>query len=312
MLPTLLHYMGLCAPLFALVGAGWVLMQWRHWPRSWNAPLSRFVFGVALPVLLFRLMQDLSHLPAVDPQVLLAFFGGSLIVFACARWVALRMFGLDGVSQSLFALGGIFSNNALLGIPLTQATLGDEAMPTVALVLVFNSLTMWTLVTVSVEWARHGNPSLAGVKATLKGVFTNPIIIGILSGTLCGALDWRLPAVVDVPLSWVAVAGGPLALLTLGIGLAEHGVRQHWRLSTGISLVKLGLQPLVVFTLAHLLGLGHTETRAVTLLASIATGANVYLMSIQFACLEGPIAAALVQSTMLAALTTPLWLAVTA
>jgi predicted permease len=312
MLPTLLHYMGLCAPLFGLVGVGWLLMQWRHWPRSWNAPLSRFVFGVALPVLLFRLMQDLSHLPAVDLRVLAAFFGGSLIVFACARWLGWHVFRLDGVSQSLFALGGIFSNNALLGIPLTQATLGDEAMPTVALVLVFNSLTMWTLVTVSVEWARHGNPSLAGVKATLRGVFTNPIILGILGGTLCGVMNWRLPAVVDMPLSWIALTGGPLALVTLGIGLAEHGVRQHWRLSTGISAIKLGLQPLTVCALAHLLGLGHTETRAVTLLASIATGANVYLMSRQFECLEGPIAAALVQSTLMAALTTPLWLAFTA
>jgi len=48
------------------------------------------------------------------------------------------------------------------------------------------------------------------------------------------------------------------------------------------------------------------ETQVVVLLSSIATGANVYLMSRQFNTLEGPVASSLVLSTGLAALTTPL------
>ena len=54
------------------------------------------------------------------------------------------------------------------------------------------------------------------------------------------------------------------------------------------------------------------ETMAVVLLAALPTGANVYLMARQFATLEGPIASALVLSTTLAALTTPLALALLA
>ena len=44
----------------------------------------------------------------------------------------------------------------------------------------------------------------------------------------------------------------------------------------------------------------------VVLLASLAVGVNVYLMSRQFKTMEGPVAASLVISTALAALTTPL------
>jgi len=44
----------------------------------------------------------------------------------------------------------------------------------------------------------------------------------------------------------------------------------------------------------------------VVLLASIAVGANVYLMSRQFQTLEGPVASSLLLSTGLAAITTPL------
>jgi malonate transporter len=308
----LIHYARLCAPMFALVALGWVISRaWRA-PQGLHEALSRFVFNVALPALLFGLMSDLSRLPPVDPRVLLAFFGGCLLVFGTGRLLAWRFFALDAVSQSLFALAGIFSNNVLLGIPLAQSTLGAAAMPTVALVLVFNALTLWTLATVSVEWARHGSPSLAGFGATLKGVLRNPLIMAILSGSAVGMSGFVMPPWLHTPLGWVAQTAGPLALVTLGMGLAAHGLQAHLRPALAMCGIKLLLQPLVVWGLARLLGLGHMETRAVTLLASLATGANVYLMSRQFKALEGPVAASLVLSTALAAFTTPLWLAWTA
>jgi len=47
----------------------------------------------------------------------------------------------------------------------------------------------------------------------------------------------------------------------------------------------------------------------VTLMASIATGANVYLMARQFGVMEGEVAGGLVLSTALAAVTSPLLIA---
>lgn len=75
--------------------------------------------------------------------------------------------------------------------------------------------------------------------------------------------------------------------------------------------MKLIVQPLVVWLLARLIGLPPMETRVVVLLASLAVGVNVYLMSRQFNTLEAPVASSLVLSTALAALTTPLALALT-
>jgi malonate transporter len=309
LLHALLHYAQLCAPMFLIVGLGYMLTRALQWHRSFSDALSQVVFSIALPALLFGLMSDLSRLPPVDWRVLLAFFGSCMLVFGMARLIAWRVFKLDGVSQSLFALAAIFSNNALLGIPLAKATLGDAAMPTVALVLVFNSLTLWTLVTVSVEWARHGSPTLTGFGATLKGVLKNPLIIAILSGTFVGLMGWSLPPMIKAPLHWVGLGAAPLALFTLGMGLAEHGIQAHWRLSLSMTALKLVLQPLVVWLLARALGVPPMETSAVVLLGSIAVGANVYLMSRHFKVLEGPVAASLVLSTAGSAVTTPLILA---
>ena len=96
------------------------------------------------------------------------------------------------------------------------------------------------------------------------------------------------------------------ARLAMGMGLAEYGVREGWRISVAICSVKLLVQPLVVWLLARLLGLPPLETQVVVLLASLAVGANVYLMARHFKVLEGPVAGSLILSTMLSALTTPL------
>lgn len=300
------HHLALASPLFALVALGFGLMRWGGWPKSVSEAMTRYVFAVALPAMLFRLMSDFSKLPAVDARLLIAFFGSCLIVFGIGRLLAWRLFRLDGVAQSVFALGGIFSNNVLLGIPLAKATLGEAALPSVALVLVFNSLILWTLVTVSVEWARHGSFSVAGLAKTVKAVATNPIVASIVSGTLFGLAGLGVPALLDAPLAMLGSSAAPLSLVALGMGLAEYGIRAGWQQSAAICVLKLLVQPFVVWLLARLLGLPRLETQVVVLLAALPVGANVYLMSRQFKTLEGPVAAALVITTALAAATAPL------
>lgn len=303
---TFLHHLSLASPLFVLVAIGYSLMRWGKWPKSVADALTRFVFSVALPAMLFHLMSDFSRLPPVDARLLVAFFGGCLVVFVIGRVVGHMLFRLDGVAQSVFALGGVFSNNVLLGLPLAKAILGDAALPSVALVLVFNALTLWTLVTVSVEWARHGKFSAAGFAKTAKGVITNPIVAAIVAGSLFGLSGFKLPTLIEAPLAMTGQAAAPMALIALGMGLAEYGIRAGWQQSIAICVLKLIVQPLTVWVIARMLGLPLLETQVVLLLASLAVGVNVYLMSRQFKTMEAPVAASLVISTALAALTTPL------
>ena len=166
----------LTAPLFLLVLLGYGLLRWAHWPKELSDALTRFVFSVAIPALLFRQMSAISQLPPPDWRLLLVFFGSCLLVFALGRVIAHCAFRMDGTAQSVFALGGIFSNLVLLGVPLSRLTLGDEAIPAVSLILVFNALILWTLVSVSVEWAKSRSASVSGLLKTGKDVLTNPII----------------------------------------------------------------------------------------------------------------------------------------
>lgn len=306
------HIASLTAPLFLLVFVGYALSRFGHWPKVVSDALTRFVFAVAVPALLFRLMSDFSRLPAVDTRLLIAYFGGCAITYVLARVFAARAFRMNGVQQSVFGMGTIFSNNVLLGIPISKVALGEASLPVVSLILVFNSFILWTVVTISIEWARNRDFSVRGIGRTARDVVTNPIVAAILLGTGFGFTGLPLPWVASETLGLIGQAAVPMSLLVLGMGLAEYGIRTGWRHSVAIAAIKLSVFPLMVLGVAVLLGLPARETQAVVMLAALPVGANVYLMARQFAALEGPVAASLVLTTFVSAFTTPLVIALLA
>ena len=71
----------LCAPLFILVLAGWILRKARFFGDETASALNAFTFRFLMPAMLFHLLSDLSEMPPVDPWVLGAYFGSCIIVF---------------------------------------------------------------------------------------------------------------------------------------------------------------------------------------------------------------------------------------
>jgi predicted permease len=306
---VLWQFFRLSSPLYGLVGAGYLAACLPWWRQAWTHHISNFVFAVALPAMMFQLMCHAGSLPPSGGRVLLAYFGSCLIVFLIGRACAAWLFQLDGTAQSVFGLGGIFSNVVLTGLPIAKLALGATAVPVVAILLIFNALTLWTLVSVSVEWSRHGSFSPAGFAKTAASVLRNPIVIAIVGGTLFGKLGFSLPRPADAGLAAVGTVAAPAALLMLGMGLAAFPLRQEWVSSLTICALKLLVQPLLVWALGMALGLPALELRAAVLVASMAVGVNVYLMSIQFQAIQGTIASSIVLSNLFAAFTTPLLLA---
>jgi predicted permease len=295
-----------------LVFLGYGLGRWGGWGKEASQALSSFVFLVAMPALLFRQMAGFGDLSGVDARLLIAFFGGCGLVFVIGRLLSWRLFGHDGTQQSVFALGGVFSNNVLLGIPIAHLLLSERHIPPVALALVFNALILWTLVTLSVEWARHGELSLRGIGNTVKGCSPTRWWPPSSAARAYGFAGLGIPGPIERPMAMLAAATGPMSLVALGLSLAEFGVRRGWQTSTTIAFVKLVLHPLAVWAIAIAIGLPRIETQAVVMMASLATGVNVYPMSRQFGALEGETSAALLLSTALSSVTVPLWIAATA
>lgn len=299
----------LSAPLFLLIALGYGLGRFAGWPDSVNEGLNRFCFNVAIPCMLFNVMSKFYQSPPVDVRLLVAYFGSCFVIYVVGRLLAKGLFHLEAVSASVFGMAGIFSNNVMLGIPVAVILLGPSSLASVALVLVFNSLILWTLVTVSIEWAQKGSFSVRGIASTLASVLRNPIIIGIFSGFLWSLLLHRpLPPLLASPVNMVAQVAAPLTLITLGMSLSRYQIRKGLPESLTICLLKLVLMPALIWLAAFLLHLPRQESQVVVLLGSMAVGVNVYLMSQKFQVLQGATATSMLLSTLLSGFSTPLFM----
>lgn len=301
----------LALPLYLLILIGYLLARYGKWPKTVAEALSRFVFVIAIPAMLFALTSDLSRLPPIDPRVLVAYFGGCFIVFGLGRVVSARWFHQDGVGQSVFSMGAIYGNTVMLGLPVVKAALGEAAVPSLALILVTNTLVMWTLATTSVEWARGGRLSPTGVLNTVRSVLTNPVVASILLGTVWSLTGLPLPSGIRGTMNLLGQSAVPLALVTVGFSLAAYRLRERLGEAVAMSALKLIGLPLLVWLIAWLVGLPPLETQVVVILSSIAVGVNAYLMAREFKALEGPVGTALLMSTVASAITVPLALLLT-
>lgn len=304
-----LHHIALCAPLFILVALGWALIKAKVFTPAVTKALGGFTFRLLMPVMLFELLSNLSEMPPVDWRILIAFFGSCAIVYIAGRSAVKRLFHSDAAGTTVLAMAGIFGNNVQLGVPIVQVSLGDAAMPSISIIILFNVLLLWTVAIASVEFGRSGritNPK--EVLAPMLRVFRNSVVLGIIVGTAWGLTGWHLPGFVMESVHYVSSATTPMCLIVVGMGLAEHSFSSALPKGVFVTVVKLMIQPFLVWLLARLLGLGDLETNAVTLMAALPVAINAYLMAQDFQAEEGGASNAIFVSTFASAITVPLTL----
>lgn len=308
MLNLFFYHLQLCLPLFLLVIVGWALIKAKLFEQSVVRALSGFTFRFLMPALLFSLMSKLSEMPPMDWRVLIAFFGSCIIIYCLGR-TAGRFFGLDNTGKTIFGMAAIFGNNVQLGVPILQVSLGNEAMPTISLLIIFSVLLLWTTAIASVELGKtEGVKDWAKIGRSLLKVFKNPVVIGIITGSAWGLTGWELPQVVDKTLGYVSSATTPIALIVVGMGLAQHSFSAALPRGLTISTLKIVIHPIIVYCIARLIGLDIITTNACVLTAALPVAINVYLMASEFRSEEGAASNAIFVSTMLSALLIPLTL----
>ncbi|KFA59142.1 putative transporter [Gilliamella apicola] len=255
-------------------------------------------------------MSHVSEHLQVDINLLLVFFGGSFIVFTIGCLIASKLLKLNGSQSTLFAMGGIYTNTVFVGIPIIKTLLGDEAIPIVAIIVIFNALILWTLATVSIEFVQMGKFSGKGFIKAFKNVSKNPIIIGIFTGIAVNFIGLPMPNFIDKSAKMVSDMTAPLSLIVLGMGLSEYKIRDKLLITASICILKLAVLPIVTYIMGKLLGLPTLELQVLVLLSSVSIAINCYMMARQFEVLQGPIASSLLISTALSSITTPLILSI--
>lgn len=285
-------------PIFLLVAVGYLFAA-RAWVSSEAvAGLSAMTFKLFMPTLLFTGIARANLGEALAPELLLAYFAPLLAVFVLVNlWVHRRR-----GSASPQGLAASYSNNVLIGIPLVSTLLGADQLVYLFAVLVFHSLTLFTLQSlyVALGTGRRVDP-----RSLLKSLF-NPIINGLLLGALVNLLGLPLPEVLWKAADWLAAAALPCALMVLGMGLSRY--RFHPSATVfALTAIKLLAFPALVWWCSGLLGLGAGARAVLLLMAACPTGVNVLAFA-SSAEDNRTLGSEVFLSTVLAVLSLPLWM----
>lgn len=297
-------------PLFLTIGAGWLCAKVKLLGSEVGAALAKFSFTVTIPCMLFQSMRRIGELPPPDWKIGIAFFGACFIVCIAAWTIGRKSFAMAGDESTVFSMGAIFSNNVQLGVPLAISLLGEDCIPAISLLISINVFVLWLVATIAVEVCRSCSPSY--LRTCAEGLYRtvkNPVIAAILAGLCFSYFHILLPTAAESVLTGLAAAATPVALFSVGIGLAQYRIASHLSVTAAETFFKLAVMPLTVYLLCRGLELGRIETQAACLFGCLPVGVNVYIMSREFNVVKESTANALLASTALSSLTMPVFMA---
>ncbi|MGY3105743.1 MULTISPECIES: AEC family transporter [unclassified Bradyrhizobium] len=297
------------APVFALIAAGYAAVLFRFVSETAHKGISEFAFSIAIPALLFRTIV-VSEFSGVSPWRMWGAYYGALAltwIAALALSALLRKRREDREDGVVFAIGSVYGNIVMLGIPLTLSALGNEAAGPMALILSVNTPLLWLWGTLQMELVdrKQTASAVSLIVPVLLDLSRNPIMLAIGLGLLWRLTGLGLHPVVDRTVELLAQAGSPAALIALGINLFRFEVKGEKLGILVMSALKLLAMPAAAFVLAKLLDLPPLAAGVVVLFAAMPTGANAYIFAVQYQRLVNPVSGAVALGTLLAAVTLP-------
>jgi malonate transporter and related proteins len=274
----------LALPFFGLILLGYVFGKLLRYPEEGLRWMNVFIVYVALPSLFFKLIaatpfEDLANWPFVTGTTLSTF-----IAFSLAFAIGLKATGGAIAPAAIQGVVGAYANVGYMGPGLTIAALGQASIVPTALIFVFDSVLLFTLVPLLMALAgagaRHWRDTLWTI---VRRVATHPFNIASALAVLASWLRLELWAPLDTMLGFLKNAAAPCALFTMGVTVALRQVRKIPPELPALLAVKLVLHPLIVWLMLSWLGHFSREwTFTALLMASLPPALNVFVLANQY------------------------------
>lgn len=259
---TIVFKQCLIMAIYLCVGAG--LAKARLVTQEGSRAFGNLLLYVVLPCVVVQ--SFCVEWSAEKNRMLWVSLLAAAVILALAMAVAHLLFGKDGIED----FGAAFSNAGFIGFPLVSAVLGTEAVFYAAgFVALLNAL-QWT----------YGQYLLSGDKRSItpQAVLKNPLVLSLLVGLAVYTFRVPVPSLVQSTLSAIAALNAPLAMIVLGVFLAQTTPRAllctprlYW-----VSAVRLVLIPLLSLLVLRLLPAQYNALReALFLVCAAPVGSNV-------------------------------------
>lgn len=274
---NLIFSLNATVPVFAMIILGMLFKKIGIIDDVFSSKMNKFVFLIPLPVLLFKDLATLDFNTIWDTKfVLFCFF----ITILCILIVTLLSFLLKNKqNQGEFIQASYRSSAALLGIALIQNVYGKATM---APLMIIGSVPLYNIMAVVVlsffSPERKGLSKEVWLK-TIKGILTNPILIGIVVGILWSLLHLPMPTMLDKTVTSIGNVATPLGLMAMGATFNYKEALGDLKPALCASFIKLFGFCAMFLPLAIYLGFQGEQLIAILVMLGSATTVSCFVMA---------------------------------
>lgn len=248
--------------IFAYVLIGWCAARAGVLSGKDTPLLSRFVTAVTLPLgILASTTVDAKPADLRNMLIAALLFFGMLVLSTAAEIRVGRRLGFSPQHRAIFSGLCTYPNASFMGIPLCTALMGDwGALYGAAVVAAFNIL-FFTVQDVLFQ---------PGKKLEWK-TFATPLNAATVAAVVMLACGWHLPGTVQKVFSSVGGITTPLALIIMGVMLAQRPLRELFlgRFSYAVVLIRNFFWPLVMLGVLALLHADRTMSLALMVFSAM-------------------------------------------
>lgn len=293
-------------PIFLMMLLGMLFRKLGWMDEVFAAKMNKFVFLVPLPVLLFEQLATVDFSEVWDIKFILFCFVVTAISITISTLISLLW--KDRSIKGEFIQATYRSSAALLGIAFIQNIYGTAGM---APLMIIGSVPLYNIMAVVVlSVFKPGNNSFdkALVKKTLKGIATNPIIIGIVAGFVWSALKLPMPSILHKTVSSIGATATPMGLMSMGATFEMKKATSKMKPTLVAVFMKLIGFCAIFLPVAALLGFRNEEMIAILVMLGSATTVSCFVMARNMGH-EGTLSSGVIMmTTLLSAFTLTMWL----
>lgn len=274
---NLIFSLNATVPIFLLMILGFLLKKLGVIDDVFASKMNKFVFLVPLPVLLFEDLSTVDFAQVWNMKFVLFCFVVTLVCIILAALVSFLWH--DKSIQGEFIQASYRSSAALLGIAFIQNIYGNAGM---APLMIIGSVPLYNIMAVVVlSFFKPDRKKLDKEvwKTTLKGIITNPIILGIAAGLLWSALRLPMPSILEKTVSDIGAVATPLGLMAMGASFDLKKAFGKVKPAAVASVMKLVLFAAFFLPLAVWMGFRREELVAILVMLSSATTVSCYVMA---------------------------------
>ena len=286
-------------PIFLIILLGYILRRIGFLTDEFVRVANKYVFIVALPVMLFRDIAGSDVRKDMNVKFFLFCMIVTIIMFFLV-WGIAKLTLKDKTMVGAFAQAGARGSAAILGVAFVENICGEIGMTPLMIVAAVPFFNILSVIILVFNANTEANKDYGKIKNACINIAKNPIIIGIVR--------LPIPTIPARTLNYVAQTATPIALLAVGAGFDTKQAIARLKPALGATFIKLIGLPLVFLPFAYKLGFAPSEMVAILIMLASPTTVSCYVMAKNMDNDDILTSNVIVLLTLLSSVTLTLWI----